>query len=45
MKRQQAFKFEINPTGEKQRDIRRFAGACRFAFNKALVSESNKVVN
>jgi putative transposase len=24
------------PDGEQQRDMRRFAGACRFAFNKAL---------
>ncbi|WP_311767773.1 helix-turn-helix domain-containing protein [Burkholderia sp. Bp8963] len=24
------------PTGEQARDMRRFAGACRFVFNKAL---------
>ena len=32
----QAFKFELRPNGQQQRDMRRFAGACRFVFNKAL---------
>jgi putative transposase len=36
MKRLQAYKFELKPNGEQQRDMRRFAGACRFVFNKAL---------
>ena len=36
MRRLQAFKFELMPTGEQERDMRRFAGACRFVFNKAL---------
>ena len=36
MQRLQAFKFELMPDGEKQRDMRRFAGARRFVFNKAL---------
>ncbi len=36
MQRLQAFKFELMPNGEQQRDMRRFAGACRFVFNKAL---------
>lgn len=36
MKRQQAFKYELRPNGEQQRNMRRFAGACRFVFNKAL---------
>ena len=36
MQRLQAFKFELMPSGERQRDMRRFAGACRFVFNKAL---------
>ncbi|HVB79442.1 MAG TPA: transposase, partial [Candidatus Binataceae bacterium] len=36
MQRLQAFKYELMPTGEQQRQIRRFAGACRFVFNKAL---------
>lgn len=36
MKRLQAYKFELMPNGEQQRNMRRFAGACRFVFNKAL---------
>ena len=36
MQRLQAFKFELTPNGEQQRKMRRFAGACRFVFNKAL---------
>jgi putative transposase len=36
MQRLQAFKFELCPNGEQQRDMRRFAGACRFVYNKAL---------
>ncbi|MFJ1256314.1 RNA-guided endonuclease InsQ/TnpB family protein [Cupriavidus sp. CuC1] len=36
MQRLQAFKFELMPNGEQQRKMRRFAGSCRFVFNKAL---------
>ena len=36
MKRLQAYKFELMPHGQQQRNMRRFAGACRFVFNKAL---------
>jgi len=36
MQRLQAFKFELRPNGEQDRLMRRFAGACRFVFNKAL---------
>ncbi len=36
MHRRQAFKYELRPTGEQQRLMRRFAGSCRFVFNKAL---------
>ena len=36
MKRFQAYKFELMPHGQQQRNMRRFAGACRFVFNKAL---------
>ncbi|MEK7295374.1 MAG: transposase, partial [Actinomycetota bacterium] len=39
MKRLQAFKFELQPNGEQQRNMRRFAGSCRFAFNKALAMQ------
>lgn len=27
------------PTGQQQRDMRRFAGSCRFVFNKALAMQ------
>lgn len=36
MQRLQAFKFELMPRAEQQRDMRRFSGACRFVYNKAL---------
>ena len=36
MQRLQAFKYELMPSGEQQRQMRRFAGSCRFVFNKAL---------
>ena len=36
MKRLQAFKFEMRPNGQQQRQVRRFAGACRVVFNEAL---------
>ncbi len=36
MQRLQAFKYELMPTGDQQRAMRRFAGSCRFVFNKAL---------
>lgn len=36
MQRLQAFKFELMPNGEQQHNMRRFAGSCRFVFNKAL---------
>jgi len=36
MPRLQAFKYELMPTGEQQRNMRRFSGSCRFVFNKAL---------
>lgn len=36
MKRQQAYPFKIEPDGEQTRALRRFAGCCRFVYNKAL---------
>ena len=36
MKRLQAFKFELMPTGEQKRLMSRFSGTCRFVYNKAL---------
>lgn len=39
MLRLQAFKYELMPTGAQQRQMRRFAGSCRFVFNQALALE------
>jgi putative transposase len=39
MQRLQAFKFELMPDGEKHRNMRRFGGACRFVYNKALAMQ------
>ncbi len=36
MQRMQAFKYELQPDGEQERDMRKFSGSCRFVFNKAL---------
>ena len=36
MQRLQAFKYELRPNDQQQRQMRRFAGSCRFVFNKAL---------
>ena len=36
MLRLQAFKFELRPNGEQLRNLRQFAGSCRFVYNKAL---------
>ena len=37
-----AFKYELMPTGEQRRDMRRFAGSCRFVFNKALALQKER---
>jgi len=42
MQRLQAFKFELMPNGLQERQIRRFAGTCRFAFNKALALQKER---
>jgi putative transposase len=36
MLRLQAFKYELRPDGQQERQMRRFAGARRFVFKKAL---------
>jgi putative transposase len=41
MQRLQAFKFELRPNGEQNRLMRRFAGACRLVFNKALALQND----
>ena len=40
MKRLQAFKFRLRPDGQQVREMRRFAGACRFVFNRALALQN-----
>ncbi|EOU1316030.1 RNA-guided endonuclease InsQ/TnpB family protein [Klebsiella quasipneumoniae] len=40
MKRLQAFKFRLRPGGQQEREMRRFAGACRFVFNRALALQN-----
>ncbi|MDP3840998.1 MAG: transposase [Oxalobacteraceae bacterium] len=40
MQRLQAYKYELMPNGEQQRAMRRFAGSCRFVFNKALALQA-----
>ena len=42
MQRLQAFKYELMPTGEQQRQMRRFAGSCRFVFNRALALQKER---
>jgi putative transposase len=42
MQRLQAFKYELKPTGEQQRAMRRFAGACRFVFNQGLAQQKER---
>ena len=36
MEKLQAFKYELQPSGENERDMCRAEGSCRFVFNKAL---------
>lgn len=36
MRRLQAFQYTLMPNGAQQRLMRRFAGSCRFVYNKAL---------
>ncbi|WP_124948841.1 RNA-guided endonuclease InsQ/TnpB family protein [Sulfuriferula thiophila] len=39
MQRLQAYKYELIPDGAQERDMRRFAGSCRFVYNKALAMQ------
>jgi putative transposase len=41
-RRIQAFKYEVMPTSEQERQMRRFAGSCRFVFNKGLASQKER---
>jgi len=42
MQRLQAFKYELMPTGDQQRQMRRFAGSCRVVFNEALALQKER---
>ncbi|MHB1636228.1 RNA-guided endonuclease InsQ/TnpB family protein [Acidiferrobacter thiooxydans] len=42
MSRLQAFKYELKPNGEQQRQMRRFAGSCRFVYNQALALQKER---
>lgn len=42
MQRLQAYMYELRPTGEQQRQMCRFAGSCRFVFNKALALQKER---
>ncbi len=42
MLRLQAFKFELMPNGEQTRNLRQFAGSCRFVYNKALALNTER---
>lgn len=42
MQRLQAFKYELRPDGQQKRQMRRFAGSCRFVFNKALALQKER---
>ena len=41
MERLQAYKFELMPKSKQARDMRRFAGSCRFVYNKALAMQKD----
>ena len=42
MQRLQAYKFELMPNGEQIRAMCRFAGSCRFVYNKALAWQNEQ---
>ena len=42
MQRLQAYKYELWPDGQQERQMRRFAGSCRFVFNKALALQKER---
>jgi putative transposase len=42
MQRRQAFKYELMPNGEQRLGMRRFAGCCRFVYNRALALQKER---
>jgi len=42
MERKQAFRFQLKPKGHQDRQMKRFAGACRYVFNRALALQKER---
>ena len=42
VQRFQSFQYELRPNGQQVRQLRCFAGACRFVFNKALALQQER---
>jgi len=42
MQRLQAYQYELRSDGQQERQMRRFAGSCRFVFNKALALQKER---
>jgi Helix-turn-helix domain len=42
MQRLHAFKYELIPNGDQQRQLRRIAGACRYVFDRALALQKKQ---
>ena len=42
MQRRQAFKYELRPNGAQVRQLRKFAGSCRYVFNRALALQQER---
>ena len=43
MLRKQGYQFEAMPDGEQLRNVRGFAGACRFVYNKGLALNKQRL--
>jgi len=43
MQRLQAFRYELRPDGQQERQMRRLAGACRFVYNRALALQKERL--
>lgn len=42
MNRRQAYKFQLKTNGAQERAMRRYAGACRFIYNKVLAIQKER---
>ncbi len=42
MERLAAYRFELCPDGAQRRGMRRFAGSCRYVYNRALASQKER---